>query len=245
MTDDQINARLSQIPTAWSVLQRAHAGPTDAAQAAKELLVLRYGKAVRRYLEAALRDPHAAADVAQEFNLALLQGAFHQAAPERGRFRSYIKTVLFRLVARYRKGEQKHPRPLQGDGADLDVLATATEKEERVFDEAWRDELLTRTWTALADVSKAWYDVLHFRAAHPDMPSTEMAQQLSGELGRPLTPEGVRQLLHRAREKFADLLVDEVAHSLDQPTLDRVEEELEELGLLDYCRPILQRRQSS
>jgi RNA polymerase sigma-70 factor (ECF subfamily) len=51
----------------------------------------------------------------------------------------------------------------------------------------------------------------------------------------------VRQALHRARDRFADLLLEEIRHSLTEPTPDRLEEELLDLGLLDYCRPALDR----
>ena len=57
-----------------------------------------------------------------------------------------------------------------------------------------------------------------------------------------MTAVGVRQTLHRAREKFGALLLDEVIHSLENPGPEQVEEELAELGLLDYCRPALERR---
>ena len=60
--------------------------------------------------------------------------------------------------------------------------------------------------------------------------------------GRPFTAAGVRQTLHRAREKFAGLLLDEITHSLEDPTTEQLEQELVELGLLDYCRPALERR---
>jgi RNA polymerase sigma-70 factor (ECF subfamily) len=68
-----------------------------------------------------------------------------------------------------------------------------------------------------------------------------MAEQLSPQLGKPLTAAGVRQMLHRARDRFAGLLLDEVAHSLDQPSVEDIEQELLELGLLEHCRPALRR----
>jgi hypothetical protein len=55
----------------------------------------------------------------------------------------------------------------------------------------------------------------------------------------------VRQTLHRAREKFAVLLLDEVARSLQTDDLDRIEQELIDLGLQSYCRSALTRRRSS
>jgi hypothetical protein len=91
-------------------------------------------------------------------------------------------------------------------------------------------------------VQPSFHTVLRFRAEHPEMRSEEMAAQLSGRLNKPLTAEGVRQTLRRARDKFADLLLDEIAASLEAPTLEQVEEELAELNLLEYCRPALERR---
>lgn len=73
----------------------------------------------------------------------------------------------------------------------------------------------------------------------------EMAELLAAQLRKPLSAAGIRQLLHRAREKFADSLLQQVAQSLDEPTADRIEEELCELTLLEYCRPALQRQQPS
>jgi RNA polymerase sigma-70 factor (ECF subfamily) len=170
----------------------------------------------------------------------LIRGAFHRTDPARGRFRDYVKTVLFHLVARHRKA----PPSRTLDDREIEALA-APEAEQTAFDEAWRDVLLERTWMALADAHKTWHDVLRFRAAHPALSSAEMARKLGQELGQPLTPNGVRQLLHRAREKFANLLIDEVIHSLKNPTVERLEQELEELGLLTYCGPALERYRSS
>jgi RNA polymerase sigma-70 factor (ECF subfamily) len=60
-----------------------------------------------------------------------------------------------------------------------------------------------------------------------------------------LSPQGVRQTIHRARELFADLLLDEVAQSLECPTTERLAEELSELNLLEYCRSAFQRHSAS
>jgi hypothetical protein len=57
-----------------------------------------------------------------------------------------------------------------------------------------------------------------------------------------VTAEWVRKRLFLAREKFTDLLLDEVARSLGDPSADEVEQELIDLGLFDYCRAALERR---
>ncbi len=72
-----------------------------------------------------------------------------------------------------------------------------------------------------------------------------MAEQLSTQLGKPLSAAGVRQTLHRARDRFADLLVDEVVQTLGRSAEEDLEQELIELNLLKYCQPALDRRQGS
>ena len=244
MTQEDLDRRLSRISTIWTVLNQAHDGPADAATAARQLVIQRYGKAINRYLTAALRDSDAADEVAQEFALNFVKGDFRGASPERGRFRNYLKTVLFHLVSKYRGRQRKLPQTLGADNPALEALAAPVDVDLE-FATCWRDELLTRTWEALNQAQSSYYTVLHFRAAHPDMPSAEMAGKLSEQMGKVMTAESVRQTLSRARERFADLLLDEGARSVEPLTPERVEDELLELGLMEYCRPAWERYQRS
>jgi RNA polymerase sigma-70 factor (ECF subfamily) len=233
---------LSEISTNWVAFRQAHDGPASAASAAQQLLLHRYRGAVHRYLLAVVRDPAAADDLTQEFALALVRGEFRHADPCRGRFRDYVKGVLCHLVCRYRARQQKQPRPLADDSPVWDSLAAPDEDNARRFDEGWRAALLSRAWQALAAERPTYHAVLRFCSAHPEMSSTERAEQLGQLLNKPCTAQGVRQTLHRARERFADLLLEEVASTLEPPTLAQMEEELSELNLLKYCRKALQRR---
>jgi RNA polymerase sigma-70 factor (ECF subfamily) len=239
------NPRLSLIPTLWSLVRRAHHGPAEAATSARRQLLEHYEGAVQRYLGKVMRDPDAAREVFQEFALQLLHGDLRGANPERGRFRNYVKATLFHLIRIYRTQQLKWPGPLPADGAAV-AAPPADLDSDREFVVSWCDELLARAWAALAKVEKGtgqpFYAVLRFRSDHPELRSPQLAEQLAARLGRPLTAAGVRQVLHRAREKFADLLLDAVAHSLEYPGPEQLEEELVELGLLDYCRPALERR---
>ena len=54
------HAHLSQITTLWSMVNEAHGLDAEAANAARQRLLRRYGGAVKRYLLGALRDPEAA-----------------------------------------------------------------------------------------------------------------------------------------------------------------------------------------
>lgn len=68
-----------------------------------------------------------------------------------------------------------------------------------------------------------------------DEDAAEMAEQLAADGGKPMTAGHVRVLLHRARERFSDLLVQEVAHSLGRPAPDELLRELRDLSLLSLC----------
>jgi RNA polymerase sigma-70 factor (ECF subfamily) len=239
---------LSQLSTLWSVVCRAHQGPEDAMRAARQRLLERYGGAVRRYLAGAVRERDATDELLQEFAYRFLRGDFRRANPERGRFRNFLKTALCRLVVQYRRRRQR-ALPLREDAGELaHVDPDPAEGFDHDFLCSWRDELLARAWNALQriqdETGQPFYVVLRFRADHTDVKSPQMAAQLSAQLGIPLTAGGVRQLLHRARDHFAAALLDEVVQSLDTPTQECLEEELLELGLLDYCRTALERRGS-
>ncbi len=238
---------LSHIKTDWAWIQQAHHGTSpEMIRYAQERLLQRYGNAVRRYLLGALHDENAADDLFQDFCLRFVRGDFHNASPERGRFRQFLKTVLYHLVVDYQRRRRKTPQALATDVADPDDPTEKESESDRKFMNTWREELLNRTWWALEQsqpqVGLPYYELLRYRADHPSVPSGEIAKEFSRRLGKPISADNVRQTLKRARERFADLLVNEVDHSLVNPVPDTLTEELEELGLLSYCADALERR---
>jgi RNA polymerase sigma-70 factor (ECF subfamily) len=237
--------RLSHISTLWTLVADAKGGPEEAVTAAQQELMRRYGPAVHRYLLDALRNPDAADELAQEFALRFLRGDCRRVDPQRGRFRDYIKGVLSHLIVDYYRRQWRLPQPLPTYGWASAVYSQESENSDRQFQENWRNELLARTWAALAqaekETGKPFHAVLCFRIQHPDLRSSQMAEQLGAQLGKPVTAEWVRQTLHRGRDKFAELLLGEVADTLQDPTPEELEEELSELGLLSYCQNALKR----
>jgi RNA polymerase sigma-70 factor (ECF subfamily) len=243
MTQTVDELRLSRIDTLWTVVCQAK-DPDGAVRAAQQRMLERYGGAVRRYLLAATRDEDAADELCQEFAVRFLRGGLRGASQDRGRFRDYLKGVLIHLVANYHHGRKKgllqlddrHPEPVDDSPAE----------QERAFLAGWRDELLARAWAALEGQERAhgqpFHTVLRYRAEYLNLSSQEMAAGLQELLGKPLTAAAVRQTLHRARDRFAELLLDEIAATLREPTAAYLEEELTDLGLLEHCRPALRRR---
>jgi RNA polymerase sigma factor (sigma-70 family) len=231
--------RLSRIETQWTALLHAHDTAASGARDARDRLLIRYSSAVYRYLLGALRDPEAAADLCQEFAVRFLRGDFRRAAPDRGRFRHYVKTALINLVTDFHRSRQAGPKPL---GADV---AAEDPRSEDDFVSGWRQSILDQTWKALAEENPAFHAVLFLRIENPEMPSGTMAEKLSAQLARPMTAENIRKMLQRAHAKFAELLLDQVAESLDDRTPDDLEAELRALDLLRYCRSALEKRRGS
>jgi RNA polymerase sigma factor (sigma-70 family) len=246
MTPSNPDERLNQINTLWSVVRQAHQDTGEKAHAARRALLERYGGAIRRYLLGALRDEEAANDLAQDFAYRFLHGDLRGADPQRGRFRDFVKGVLFHLIANHHKKQQRRPRQMPDDHPEPAVEPPSVMESDNEFLASWRDELLARCWAGLEEVERRtgqpFHTTLRFRAEHPDLPSPRIAEELSARLEKPLTAAGVRQTLHRARDKFADLLLDAVTQSMDVSSAGHVEQELIDLGLLEYCRPALQRR---
>jgi RNA polymerase sigma-70 factor (ECF subfamily) len=239
-----MDSRLSQINTLWTLVSRANRREGTLVHDAQGRLLEQYGSAIRRYLIGALRDPEAADELYQEFAYRFLHGDLKGADAGRGRFRDFVKGVLFNLIAGYHKRKQRQPvqwSPGQPEPAQEPLSIAA---EDEAFLASWRDELLERSWAALArfeqEHGQPYHTVLRFRAEHPDMPSPRLAEELGPILGKPVTAAWVRKVLERARKHFAGLLLDEIRQALEEPTDERLEQELIDLGLFEYCRPALQ-----
>jgi RNA polymerase sigma-70 factor (ECF subfamily) len=232
--------------TLWTVVRQAHQGPADLADAARQQLIERYGPAIHRYLLGAVRDQDAADELFQEFALRFLRGDFRSADPQRGRFRSLLKTALYHLVIDHHRRRQRQPAQFGDRPVEPAVEDLPGSQSDAEFLAAWRAELMTRTWEALERIERQtaqpFYTVLRLRMDEPNLRSAEMAARLTVQLCKPISAEWVRKRLHFAREKFTELLLDEVASTLERPAFDELEREVIDLGLLEYCKDALERR---
>ena len=182
----------------------------------------------------------------QEFALKFVRGDFENAHPDKGRFRHFVKTVIYRLVIDYQR-RQKRNRQNQ-DLAEVapDEILSPTEQMETDFIQSWRSELLAHAWAALQAeeerTGKPYHTVLRLRADNPELRSPDIAAALTSRLGREIRPGNARVLVHRSRELFAQQLLDLVEDSLRDDSDDELENELITLDLLAYCRPVLETR---
>lgn len=222
MSAEVPKSRLDQISTRWDAVR-------DPVR-----FVMRYAPAIEHFLRVLVKNPQDAEDVSQEFLAGVFRRGFPPESNLHGRFRNY-------LIAAVRNSARAHFRRKSLaiiQNTDLDSLPDPRESQadaERQWLDSWRKCLLDRVWDALENHERKSPDshyhlVLRLAADNPDADS----QTLAGQAG--LRPDAFRKQLSRARRKFADLLVDEVARTLSLPTPEAIDEELIDLGLLPYVR---------
>lgn len=221
---------LNQISTHWATLRNA------------EQFFLRYGPAIHNYLSALFRDPADAEEVTQEVLLRAVGHGFDRATPDRGRFRDYLKVTVRNAALTFLR--RRRPVLLSDDSlAQLPATPDVGSADDAWLRD-WQGCLLDRVWRALRlhehqSPGNLAYTVLRLAVDHPEEDSPALAARVAQGSGRPLRADAFRKQLSRARRKFAELLLAEVAQTLEGPTPERVEEELADLGLLEYLREFL------
>lgn len=86
------------------------------------------------------------------------------------------------------------------------------------------------------------FTVVRTRSDNPAVSSENLACIVSAKLGRVQTATAVRQALHRARDRFAEQLLEEVVSSVGISDPDILNDELAEIGLAGYCKAAMARR---
>jgi hypothetical protein len=224
-------SRLDQISTRWSTINEPC------------LLLVRYAPAIGKYFHALVKNRDDAAEVTQNFLLRAVKHGFPHANPCRGRFRDYLKKAVRNAARSY----LERPRPVSSGDTPLEQLAGAedpTSRLEREWLSEWQRCVLDRAWSCLQNrqrrvAGNMYYTVLRLAADHPEDSSQALAARAAALVGRPVTAQNFRTQLCRARRSFAELLALEVWQTLENPTPDRLKEELIEIGLWGYVHTFL------
>lgn len=230
-TFGQSGLPLNRISTQWSALH----DPSH--------FLIRYAVSVRNYLEALLRDSQDADDVSQEFLMSVVAKGFVRADADRGRFRDYLKISVHNAAMSHLRRKRLQPGLL--DASAMQFVATEPDSTEDVaWLSNWRQCLLDRVWRAIEShehgaPESLYHTVLRQSVDHSEEDSAKLAERVSIQIGRPLRADAFRKQLSRARRLFAELLVSEVAKTLENVTPELVEDELRETGLLPYIQPFL------
>lgn len=229
MTTEAPKSVLDEISTCWSSISN----PVQ--------FVLRYSRAIQKYVQAIVKNPQDAEDVTQEFLTKVFEKSFCPQNVSAGRFRNYLRGAV-RFVA-LNHWRQRRPEQLSDEVAHS--LLQPEESSETVWITEWRTCLLDRVWQELelhenqkqAD-GNLYYSALRQYTENPQASSEDQAAALSVKLGRPLRADAYRQQVSRARKKFAQMVVQEVRRTLQHPTDETLQQELMDLELWDYVKDL-------
>lgn len=226
--------------TRWSrVRQAASSADPAAAQALAELCEA-YWYPVYAFVRSSGKGPHDAEDLTQGFFARLLEkGILASADPDKGKLRNFLLTCLRRYLA------DEHDRAMaQKRGAavlvsfnpDWAEQAFATEPvddltPDRLFQRRWAltvlefsFQLLQEEFTA-AGKSALFDTVRPFLGFGPD--PEQRYEDIAAATGTPIGT--LKTQVFRLRQRWRELLFEQVAMTLDDPTAEAIKGELGEL----------------
>ena len=240
MTPHDPPRRASFPTTRLTLIHAARIGSGPQAEEALSTLCRTYWYPIYAYVRRHGHSPEEAEDLTQSFFTRVLEKHYlRDFQRERGRFRSFLLTALKHFIANERdwaraqkRGGARPPLPLD------DVLRTAEgrysieprhdDTPERIFERQWAMAVLSRVQDRLhaeAERSgkRAQFDRLKGLLIGED--SDSGYRRLAEELG---TTEGALKVtIHRLRQRFKELLRDEIAHTVAHR--DEVGDELRDL----------------
>ncbi len=220
--------------TRWSLVARASEGEGADARAALEELCGAYWYPLYAYLRRRGNTADEAADFVQGFFAALLEKDYvAQADPERGRFRGFLMVAVRNFASKERAKARALKR---GGGAttlslDFDdgerryAREPATqETPEALFERRWALTVLERAMTRLAESQRrgAPAKAERFEALRPYLAGGggDAAAVSYREVGEPLgmSETAVKVAVHRLRQRYRDILRDEIAQTVEDPS---------------------------
>jgi len=231
------NGRVAFTTTHWSVVLEAQ-GPSPAAQAALEKLCHTYWRPIYGFVRRQGTESEEAKDLTQGFFALLLERRDLDAVrKEKGRLRSYLLTSLKHFLTNERqramaikRGEGQRLIPLdelqQGERGGFEPADAST--AEQLYERRWALALLDQVMTRLGDEYRAAGNVVLFerlKALLTDEPDRPSQAQIADELG--MTENAIKQALHRLRERYRQVLREEIAHTVMAP--GDIEDELRHL----------------
>jgi len=210
--------------THWSVVLAAQ-GPSPAAQAALEKLCRTYWRSIYGFVRRQGLGPEEAKDLTQGFFALLLERRdFDAVRKEKGRLRSYLLTSLKHFLINERDRAMAIKR---GAGQRLIPLEDLHERErvgfelsdtlapDQIYERRWALSVLDQTLARLGDEYRLAGNVQLFDRLQKSLtnePDRLLPADTARELG--MTESAVRQASYRMRQRYRQLLREEIAHTV-------------------------------
>lgn len=207
--------------TRWTLIRSAQASP-EARRAALSELMRTYWRPLYVFLRAKGLDPTAAQDAVQDVWAQVLErDVIDKVAPERGRLRGYLKTMAMNHLANRHEAATAQKRgggavELALDTYEAERLVHAGASPDATFDQEWAASVMDRAMKRLEAeyVSGArkgpWALVRQAFAPNAQLSYRDLAAAHGMSLPQ------LKSFLHRARERFRELLKEEVRDTLDE-----------------------------
>jgi RNA polymerase sigma factor (sigma-70 family) len=223
--------------THWSLVIRAGDRRLPDADAALAWLCERYWYPLYAYVRRHGRDAQDAQDLTQAFFTRLLEkDTLAAAAPERGRFRSFLLAAMKNFLGNEWDREQARKRgggrarstvDLETGESRLDKVAAQGLSPERIYEQQWALTLLELVVSKLEAEFVAEGKGRQFELLKPAITGEGAleTEDVAAELG--MSAEAVRQAASRLRKRYRELLRAEVAATLAEPA--DVDEEIRRL----------------
>ncbi|MFT5324998.1 MAG: RNA polymerase sigma factor (sigma-70 family) [Planctomycetaceae bacterium] len=221
--------------TDWSIVRQLD-GPD--AELALAKLCEQYWQPLYAYVRSKVRDVHKAQDLTQGFFAHVMaKDSLRQAAPDRGRFRSFVLASLTNFMTNeyaaenaQRLGGQVRQVSLDFDDGDQHFSRATAESmtPERVFDRAWTLTLLDRVAERLRTEHEEAGGTERFEALKATLTSVgrgSMYDEIAEKLQ--VTEAAARQAASRLRKRYRELLRLEVGRTLEDN--DDIEDEIRQM----------------
>jgi RNA polymerase sigma factor (sigma-70 family) len=232
--------------THWSVVLQCQEEDTPAGREALSRLCEAYWYPLYVYIRSQGYAQHDAQDLVQSYFLELFEkNLLQEATPAKGRFRSFLLACLKHFLAHERQRAQAKKRAPEGAVLSLDFEQAEDRYRiepvdeltpEAVFERRWALTVIERALGRLEGEQRARGREERFRClgpylamGGPQRPYKELADQLGMSEG------AIKVAVRRLRLRFGDLLREEIAQTVADPT--EIDEEIRTLlARAEACR---------